>query len=182
MQLKFCVFLFCLCFTAATPAWASDDSKHKHAHTHEHGAHVHGLAKLDVAVEANTLNLHLATPLEGVLGFEHAPRNDKERAAVLAMRQKLNAAATLFAPTSAAQCVLASVQIEAPSLEAKAAAGHADLDAHFLFNCAQADKLTGVEVRLFKAFPNMRRIDAQVVSAKGQKAKRLSSRMRFLSW
>jgi hypothetical protein len=78
--------------------------------------------------------------------------------------------------------------VAAPSLDAKPAASqnmateHADLDADFLFNCAQPAKLTGLDVRLFQAFPNMRRIEAQVVTAKGQKATRLSSKMRFLSW
>lgn len=172
----------------AAPAFAQHD--HKHDHGHHHHAHVHGVAKLEVAVDGANLSLHLETPLEGVLGFERAPRTDKERAAVAEMRKKLADAGKLFAPTTAAQCTLKSVQIDAPTLDtqtlnAKPATGnaeHADLNADFLFTCAQPAKLTGMEVRLFQAFPNMRRIDAQVVSGKGQKATRLSSKMRFLSW
>lgn len=167
----------------AAPAFAQHD--HKHDHGHHHHAHVHGVAKLEVAVDGGNLSLHLETPLDGVLGFEHAPRNDKERAAANQMRKKLADAGKLFAPTTAAQCTLKSVQIDAAALDAKPATGnaeHADLNADFLFTCAQPAKLTGMDVRLFQAFPNMRRIDAQVVSAKGQKATRLSSKMRFLSW
>jgi hypothetical protein len=151
---------------------------------HEHHAHVHGVAKLEIAVEGGSLSLHLESPLEGVLGFEHAPGNDQERAAVAAMRKKLADGGKLFAPTTAAQCTLKSVQVEAPTLDAKPVAGeeHGDLDADFLFTCAQPARLTGVEVRLFQAFPKMHRVDAQVVSGKGQSAMRLSSKMRFLSW
>jgi hypothetical protein len=101
------------------------------------------------------------------------------------MRRKLADAGKLFAPTTAAQCTLKSVQVEVPMLDAKQAtanAEHADLDADFLFNCAQPAKLTGLDVRLFQAFPKMRRVEAQVVTVKGQKAMRLSSKMRFLSW
>jgi len=169
----------------AAPAYAQHD--HHHAHGHQH-AHVHGVAKLEVAVDGGNLSLHLESPLEGVLGFEHAPRSDKERATVAEMRRKLADAGKLFAPTTAAQCTLKSVQFEAPSLDAKPLAGqnpvsdHADLDADFLFNCAQPAKLTGLDVRLFQAFPKLRRVEAQVVTAKGQKAMRLSSKMRFLSW
>lgn len=163
----------------AAPAFAQQ------GHKHDHHAHAHGVAKLEVAVDGANLSLHLETPLDGLLGFERAPRNDKERAVAAEMRRKLADAGKLFLPTTAARCTLKSVQIDAPTLDAKPATGndeHADLDADFLFTCAQPGKLTGMDVRLFQAFPDMRRIDAQVVSAKGQKATRLSSKMRFLSW
>ena len=155
---------------------------------HDHHAHVHGVAKLEVAVEGAEIHLHLESPLEGVLGFEHAPGNDKERAIVAQMRKTMANGGALFAPTTAAQCKFIESTLEAPSLEAKPAGKpeaheeHGDLDADFRFTCAQPAKLTGVEVRLFEAFPKLRRIDAQVVSGKGQKALRLSSKMRFLSW
>ena len=161
----------------------------------DHHAHVHGVAKLEVAVEGAGINLHLETPLEGVLGFEHAPGNDKERAIVAQMRKAMANGGALFFPTSAAQCKFVESKLEAPTLDAKPASGkpdkhdkhaeheaHGDLDADFRFTCAEPAKLTGLEVRLFEAFPKMRRIDAQVVSGKGQKASRLSSKMRFLSW
>jgi hypothetical protein len=165
----------------SSPVLAQDHHGHGHAH-------VHGVAKLEVAVEGADINLHLESPLEGVLGFEHAPGNDKERAIVAQMRKTMANGGTLFAPTTAAQCKFVESKVEAPSLEARPAGKpdaheeHGDLDADFRFTCAQPAKLTGVEVRLFEAFPKMRRIDAQVVSAKGQKALRLSSKMRFLSW
>jgi hypothetical protein len=155
------------------------------AHAHDHHAHVHGVAKLEVAVEGSQIDLHLQSPLEALLGFEHAPRSDKERAAVARMHQALKQADKLFVPTKAAGCKLVSVQVEAPSLEVGHGDGqdeHGDLEADFRFTCAQPGKLTGMEVRLANAFPRMRRIDAQVVSGKGQSAARLSAKMRFLSW
>lgn len=165
----------------SSPVLAQDHHGHGHAH-------VHGVAKLEVAVEGADINLHLESPLEGVLGFEHAPGNDKERATVAQMRKTMANGGALFAPTTAAQCKFVESKLEAPSLESKPAGKsdtheeHGDLNADFRFTCAQPAKLTGVEVRLFEAFPKLRRIDAQVVSGKGQKALRLSSKMRFLSW
>ena len=70
----------------------------------EQHAHVHGVAKLEVAIEGADINLHLESPLEGVLGFEHAPGNDKERAIVAQMRKMMANGGALFAPTTAAQC------------------------------------------------------------------------------
>jgi len=163
------------------------------AHDHDHHAHVHGVAKLEVAVEGAHVDLHLESPLEALLGFERAPRTDKERAAVARMHQALKQADKLFAPTAAAGCKLVSVQVEAPVLEAgRKEPGHTgkhdeheehgDLDADFRFTCAQPGKLTGMEVRLADTFPRMHRIDAQVVSGKGQSATKLTAKMRFLSW
>lgn len=179
--------LWMLCLAA--PAFAA----HDHDHDHEHQAHVHGVAKLEVAVEGGRIDLHLESPLEALLGFEHAPRSDKERAVVARMRQTLEQGGRLFAPTAAAGCKLVSVQVEAPVLEVghkehghnekhDKHEGHGDLDADFRFTCAQPGKLTGMEVRLSDAFPGMRRVDAQVVSGKGQSAARLTAKMRFLSW
>lgn len=170
----------------SAPAYAQHDHGSEHG-GHRH-AHVHGAAKLEVAVDGADIQLHLESPLEGVLGFEHAPANDKERAAVAQMRKTLANGGALFAPTTAAQCKFVEGKLDAPLLEAGPAgkkgphAVHGDLAADFRFTCAQPAKLTGVEVRLFEVFPKMRRIDAQVVSGKGQKALRLSSKMRFLSW
>lgn len=175
MQVFKTTSLLMLCL--ATPAFA--------AHDHDRHAHVHGVAKLEVAVEGGQIDLHLESPLEALLGFEHTPRTDKERAAVARMRQALEQGGKLFAPTAAAGCKLVSVQVEAPSLEPGHGGDHeehGDLDADFRFACAQPGKLTGMEVRLSDAFPGMRRIDAQVVSGKGQSAARLTAKMRFLSW
>ncbi len=152
------------------------------AHDHGHHAHVHGVAKLEVAVEKAHIDLRLESPLEALLGFEHAPRNEKERAAVARMRQALKQGDRLFAPTAAAGCKLVSVEVEAPVLEGKVAGAHGDLDAAFRFACAQPGRLTGMEVRLADHFPGMRRVDAQVVSGKGQSAAKLTAKMRFLSW
>lgn len=176
MRLLMSVGLLCC---LAAPAFA--------AHDHDHHAHVHGVAKLEVAVEGGRIDLHLESPLEALLGFEHAPGNDKERAAVARMHQALKQGDRLFAPTAAAGCKLVSVQVEAAVLEAGHKGHghqdeHGDLDADFQFTCAQPGKLTGMEVRLADTFPGMRRVDAQVVSGKGQSAARLTAKMRFLSW
>lgn len=176
-SMKFLPFLALLAFSTFA---LGDD------HSHHHQAHVHGVAKLEVAVEGGRIDLRLESPLEALLGFERAPRNDQERAAVERMQQTLKQAHEVFVPTAAAGCKLVSVKVVAPSLEAQPAKGgqeaHGDLDAAFRFTCAQPGKLTGMEVRLAEAFPRMRRVDAQVVSGKGQSAARLTAKMRFLSW
>lgn len=39
-------------------------------------AHQHGVARLDIAVDAGRISLQRDSPLDKLLGFERAPRND----------------------------------------------------------------------------------------------------------
>src|SRR5437879_845104 len=59
------------------------------AFAHEQHAHVHGIASLQLAVDGNTLTLDLSSPLDNLLGFEHVPRTDKQKAAVHNMAERL---------------------------------------------------------------------------------------------
>jgi hypothetical protein len=160
-----------------------------------HDAHVHGIGKLDVAVEGATLSLHLDSPLANLLGFEHAPKTQKERAAAQQMVKRLRDADRVFVPTAAAACKLESVQLASSALDAALLQtaladkrteaheeGHADLDGDFAFRCAFPERLKSVEVRLFDAFKGFRRLDVQLVTPKKQSAAVLTPAARQLSW
>lgn len=174
---RFRTALFALAFAAGS-ALAEDH----HHHGHEHGAHVHGAAKLEVAVDGNTLSIHLESPLANFLGFERAPKTDKERAAAKALLANLKQGERLFTPTPAAGCKLAEAVIEAPVLEGKAGDGHGDVDADYRFVCADPAKLKGLDAGLFKSYSGMSRIDAAVVTAKGQQGFKLSKKIHFMNW
>ena len=159
----------------------------------EPGAHAHGQAELRVAVDGNQLEVTLESPLDNVLGFERAPRNDKERSAVRAMALKLRQAQTLFVPTPEARCTLASVQIAsavlAPQLLGEASSattpganpdGHADLDATFQWRCTEPAQLTSLDVRLMQAFSGLRKLNVQVAGPRGQSAMQVSHGQRVV--
>lgn len=166
------------------------------AQSHEPGAHVHGLATLQIAVDEHTLTLDFSSPLDNLLGFEHMPRNEQEKAAVQSMINALNKANLLFVPTAAAQCVLKTVNLDSPviakksqpsSPEAKShdheeAAGHADLDGEFVFNCGQSGKLHDMQVNLFQQFPHMHQVKVEIISAHGQTATTLTPEKHSFSW
>lgn len=154
----------------------------EHGH-HAHHAHVHGVATLEVVVEGRQLHLRLESPLDNVLGFEHAPANAGERAKAKAAMATVRAGERLFTPTPAAACRLSEAHVDAPVLQGQGKAdAHGDLDAGYRFECARPEQLKGVAVRLFEAFPGMARIDAAVVTDKGQRAHQLNPRLRFLAW
>jgi hypothetical protein len=165
---------------------------------HSPGAHVHGLATLDVVVDGANLDITLESPLDNLLGFEHAPKNEKQTQAVRAMARTLKQAQGVFIPTPAAHCSLVSVRLASSALEpallgeAKAPAsaadapveeaGHADLDADFHFTCAQPAELKGMEVGLMKAFAGLRKINAQIAGPRGQSAAVLTPAQRVVKW
>jgi Protein of unknown function (DUF2796) len=140
------------------------------------GAHVHGLVKLDVAIDAKTLTVQLEAPLDSLVGFEHRPRTAAQKQAAEAVQKQMNDGATLIRPESAALCKSTKTTVEAAALQSTPAAAtkgatedqHADLDAHFEFTCEQPDKLTFIEIGLFDAFKRIKTIEAQVAGAKGQ--------------
>ncbi|WP_300530491.1 DUF2796 domain-containing protein [Maricaulis sp.] len=60
-------------------------------------AHVHGHAEMAIAVEADgRLQIELTSPAYDFYGFEHAPRNAEQRAAIEAADTTLRQGATLF--------------------------------------------------------------------------------------
>lgn len=133
-------------------------------------AHEHGAARLDVALDGSTLTLILETPLDGLLGFERAPRSDAERRAAEAAIATLRAADALFAIDPAAQCRAASVELSSAPLGLGGTAkddGHGDLDGEFVFRCQAAP--AWLDAGLFKAFPRLARLDVQVAAPKGQR-------------
>lgn len=135
-------------------------------------AHEHGAARLDVALEGSTLTIELETPLDGLLGFERAPRTEAEKRAADAAIATLRAADALFGIDPAAQCKAVSVALSSAPLKLGGAAasngdGHADLDGEFTFRCQAAP--AWLDAGLFEAFPRLTRLDVQVAAPKGQR-------------
>jgi hypothetical protein len=79
------------------------------------GTHVHGQAVLEAAVNGETVQLNLYSPLDNLLGFEHSPRTKEERRAVQAMAAKLHQAETLFVFTPSG-CRLESANLQSTAL------------------------------------------------------------------
>jgi hypothetical protein len=136
-------------------------------------AHVHGVAKVDIAVEARRLSVQLEMPLDNLLGFERAPRTDAERKATDAALARLRTAAQMFAIDPAAQCSVANVELNSAALKLgnpdpqEEADGHADIDASFEFACMDAAKAGFLDVGLFE-FARLQRLEVQVATPRGQ--------------
>jgi hypothetical protein len=137
-------------------------------------AHQHGVLKLDIALDARKLTLQMESPLDNLVGFERAPRNDTEHKRVEAALTKLKAGQALFSIDPAAQCTLAKVELTSGVLKLGApqptgkSHEHADIDASFEFDCRDAARAAFIDVGLFDAFPGMKQIDIQIATPTGQ--------------
>lgn len=140
------------------------------AHAAGH-AHVHGVAKLDIAVEATRLTVQMNSPLDNLLGYERAPRTDAERKQADALVATLKATDGQFKIDPTAHCTLSRVELSSSALKLgnpdPSEEGHADIDGTFEFSCTDVTKASYIDVGLF-GFARMQRLEVQVATPKGQ--------------
>ena len=141
--------------------------------------HVHGEGKLDVAIDKDTITLNLELSLDAAVGFERAPKNDKEKAALANAEKIVNDAAALWLPTPAANCTVQSVEVGMPKF---AGGEHADMDARYVFRCANPAALKGIETTIFTQFKRLYRLETQRVGPAGQGKQRLAPKTPILTW
>jgi hypothetical protein len=109
-------------------------SSHGLAASHRHhAAHEHGVAHLNVALDGDHLYIEFSSPAANIVGFEHHPRTQKQKAAVADALKKLAQGKTLFllSPESSSQMVAADVHTDIEHhADAHEKTGHTGEDAH----------------------------------------------------
>ena len=135
-------------------------------------AHVHGVAKMDIAVEAKKITVNFVSPLDNLVGFERAPRTDSERKRADEAVARLRAGDQMFKFDPAAGCKMARVDLTSAALKLGPAGaapkdGHADLEAVWEFDCNDATLARHVDVGLF-AFNQLKRVQLQLALPKAQ--------------
>jgi hypothetical protein len=134
------------------------------SHAHQSGAHVHGIAQLQVVLEGNQVSLEFTSPLENLLGFEHVPRTAKQKRAAQEMLEMFRKPTSLFVPTASALCQPTMVKLTSPvlglSTETSSVAqtndggvGHAELLAEMIYTCQKPMELRGLNAELLNSFP-----------------------------
>ena len=146
-------------------------------------AHEHGRGSLNIAIEGGRVSMELEAPGVDLVGFEHAAKSDKQKAAVEAAKNLLAAPQGLFKLPAAAGCALKETKVELEGAdEGHAAKGHDHKDgdksdhaadhsgfrAEYAFDCAAPQGLTGIVFDYFKAFAGAQRLDVTVITPRGQ--------------
>ncbi len=166
-----------------------------------HEAHEHGAAHMNLVVEGQKVEIELETPLANVLSFEHEPETEAQKEEVRDMATAMRKADALFVLPAEAQCQLKEVSVESdeightllspktsgnagktPEGGAHTKDSHGDLDVEVSFVCSNPAKLNNIDVRLFGAFPNLRKVEVQMVTPSGQRAAELSPKAAVIRW
>lgn len=148
----------------------------------QHAPHEHGVATLQVALDGAHLHIELDSPLDNLVGFEHAPRNAREREAFDAMMRRLRDLGALFELPAAAACVAAEPELALPHGPdaGKGTGAHSDVRASYAFECSAPAQLSKLRIGLFDAFPRLKRLRVDAVTAAGQKRLMLDKSRRDL--
>lgn len=158
---------------------------------HNPAAHEHGVAALRVVSDGAAVLIEFVSPLDNLVGFEHAPRTDAQREALRTAEARLRDGARLFQLSGEAGCQLRYVAVDSPwpqdphhahapeqghgnTATAPAHEGHAELVASYRFECAAIDRLASLKTALFDTFPRLRTLRAERATASGQGAQVLS--------
>lgn len=177
-------FLSVLLLALPVAGQAGDDHDHDgHRHAddeahHAHGAHVHGTAWLDLALDGRSLELRLTGTGADLAGLEGAPADAADVAKVDAARRTLGDPAALFAFVPAGACTSAAAPAVTPPASALLApgagadAGHGDWSAEYRFDCATPPD--ALDLRLFERFESLEAVQAQVLTPAGQGAAELT--------
>jgi Protein of unknown function (DUF2796) len=132
---------------------------------HQHGAHVHGTAKLNIAVEENTATVEFEAPAESIIGFEHKAKTaaDQRKQATALDLLKNNIGGMLIFE-SGLGCRLSPTSLDVVQQSDE----HAEV--HGVFAVACDSPLAGSKLRFAftKTFPAMRTVNVQVVAATQQ--------------
>ena len=154
----------------------------------ELGPHLHGHGTLNIAIEDKRVSMELEVPGMDIVGFEHAPSTDDQKAAVEKAKGQLAKPLGVFSLPAAAGCTVAEakVAIEAEhhdgdddghDAEKKDAAkdedhdehaGHNQFRASYALDCTAPAELTTIAFDYFTLFAGAHDLTVNVVTTKGQ--------------
>lgn len=136
-------------------------------------SHVHGGSTLNMATDNNELIIEFDSPWMNLVGFEHRPSTDEQRASVEEAVKRLQRGNELFG-FAGTRCDMTDVVVD-NSMDSD----HDDHEEHsavtvsYVFECAEIQKLESVDVGLFSVWPGIDDIDVQLAGPKSQSAMEL---------
>jgi hypothetical protein len=144
----------------------------------QHPPHEHGKVTINAALDGTQLMIELDSPAVNVVGFEHTPRTDNERAAVSAAAKLLGNGRGLFTMPTEARCQFEKTALKAPQWETtddvseqpEAPGQHADYEARFTYQCWSPDHLTWLEPALLDKLRNVTEARLNIATPKGQRS------------
>lgn len=155
----------------------------------QHAPHEHGHGTLNLAIDGKKMLLHLTTPSQDIVGFEHAATTQSQREAVHHARAVLSSPAELFTLPAAAECAFQQQSIrignDPDSLSDEAThhedhdadhhddhegegTVHSETEAEYQLTCEKPDALSEIGFPYFTRFPNAEELTVTAIGPMGQ--------------
>ena len=138
-------------------------------------AHVHGAGELNVAIDGNNALVELHIPANDVVGFENAPSDSSQQAAVDAALAELGDGG-LFWFSAGAQCSSSSADAEF-----EVEGDHAEFHIEYGYGCADGSAINSISTFIFELYVGVEELEANVVTASGASAYEWNSENATLS-
>lgn len=140
-------------------------------------AHTHGTTEVEIAIESGAIAMTLHAPGSDIVGFEHAPESEADKAAVAAAINLLSQPQELFVWPEPAGCgvVGATVELEGDHDHGHGhahghAAEHLEFAAGYEFTCTDTSAIGSIGLMYFDAFPGAQKIEFSILSDAGAQA------------
>ena len=170
-------------------AFAAQDHDHADDEMPSLGAHIHGEAALFVIYAGGQLLIEFESPAMSLLGFEHYPHDEEQKARVVEVAHQLSAVDQLFS-IAGGDCQVNERHVEMPFAEkhhdhenhaaGKVISSHSDVFATYDFKCTDSGRLRGIELKIFNRFPGLQRLNAQWADQDGQSARILTAEETYI--
>ena len=146
----------------------------------EVGAHEHGRGTLNIALEGTRLTLELEVPGADIVGFEHAAKTPRQKAAIDQAKKQLTAPLALFKLPAPAGCIVQEASAKIEGGEHKHGHGHAksgkdekgkehsEFHATYTLECKSPASITAIEFDYFRLFPGAQKLGVNLITPKGQ--------------
>ena len=176
-------------FLLSSMSIAENSSQHNHGHSDKHStseqqAHLHGSAELTLALEGNSLEINLESPATNIVGFEHKATSEQQIKAVEQAKSILESSPRLFS-FSGSDCVLKQAKVDMSALIEQNGHGHhhdnehndshREINANYLYQCSQGEKLDTVSVNLIALFPSFEKLNVMWLTDSQQGATELTA-------
>jgi hypothetical protein len=144
------------------------EKKHEHR---EHGAHVHGTGNLAIAFDDTKGKIEFKGAAEGILGFEHKPKNKKDEKAVAdAVAHFENDIGKMIQMDASLGCQITKEMIGQVPEEGEEGSGeHSDWAANFNVVCSKSPIGTKIVID-FSSFKLLKDMDITVLAGSVQKS------------
>jgi hypothetical protein len=153
--------LVCLLF--AVPSLSFADKHGHHSHKKNLKGHVHGVAKLEIAADADKIVIDFDSPAEALLGFEHKPKSDSEKKAWEDLVAKWKKQDGFISIVPEAKCQVLAAET---TMEWEQDDEHADIEAKVVYQCELLKAGTGLTLSLHKHFSHLKELKIDVVPLK----------------